>query len=478
MSEDESIEHRHRRELHAVGTSDRVIRKLVHAQQMHRVWRGGYHKGGRLPPWDELALSAMAAAERAGPAMVLSHAAAAAVLGMQVLTFDHRTVEFTRDGNRGGGKEGRRRVYRRRLDPEDVTVVNGVAVTTIARTAVDLALAGTFEQAVCAIDAALRMGVATDELTASIGRLGRRRGIAVLRAALAEGTPLSDSVGESWSRALMLKWPEIPRPELQREFFNEAGALEARADFLWSDLVVGEFDGKCKQKKGFTSERRIQRDSLLMSRGLKPTHWDWGDCKQPDRLHTKLVDILGPHGLLLDGASRRGSHLRPRMQRGDGGANHRGSGQGVPPLRRCFSTRSTLAESWPVCPGRMSHLTTRETRGAVSARRSTHALITPITSSHSPSMVVNIDVVSLGRPEARTMATASATAAATPPSAAPPVPSRPPIGLIENAASMVPPQVLSDADPSSRHRNSYASADLKAACLLSAAPPWPPSMFS
>ncbi|BDH59199.1 hypothetical protein MTP03_41380 [Tsukamurella sp. PLM1] len=66
----------------------------------------GLSQGRPAAPWDELALSAMAAAERAGPAMVLSHAAAAAVLGMQVLTFDHRTVEFTRDGNRGGGKEG------------------------------------------------------------------------------------------------------------------------------------------------------------------------------------------------------------------------------------------------------------------------------------------------------------------------------------------------------------------------------------
>ena len=28
------------------------------------------------------------------------------------------------------------------------------------------------------------------------------------------------------------------------------------------------------------------------------------------------------------------------------------------------------------------------------------------------------------------------------------------------------------------HRNVYARADMNAACLLSAAPPWPPSMFS
>ncbi|MGV7942642.1 hypothetical protein PJN92_29860, partial [Mycobacterium kansasii] len=70
---------------------------------------------------------------------------------MEVLTFDWRTVEFTRDGRRGGGKDGRRRVHIRRLDAADIAAVDGIAVTTVARTALDLALAGTFEQAVCAL---------------------------------------------------------------------------------------------------------------------------------------------------------------------------------------------------------------------------------------------------------------------------------------------------------------------------------------
>ena len=35
-----------------------------------------------------------------------------------------------------------------------------------------------------------------------------------------------------------------------------------------------------------------------------------------------------------------------------------------------------------------------------------------------------------------------------------------------------------DSYGSVSHKNAYASADMNAACLLSAAPPWPPSMFS
>ncbi|CAM3663015.1 Transcriptional regulator, AbiEi antitoxin, Type IV TA system [Tsukamurella ocularis] len=304
MADDKPVEFRHREELVALGATDRQIRFWQQKNTMTRVWRGAYHLGARLAPWDELRISALAAAQRSGDSVVLSHAAAAAVLGMKVLNSDWQTVDFTSDGVRGGTKRGRRRLHVRRLDAEDVVVVDGVTVTSIARTALDLALAGDFVAAVCALDAALRMGVTREELEAAIARLGRRRGTANMLAALGEASPLSESVGESRSRALMLKWPEIPRPELQREFFNEAGALEARVDFLWAERVVGEFDGKGKQRDGFTSERRIQRDSLLMGRKLYPTHWDWDDCEEPDRLRNKLHDALNPFGLLLDGASR------------------------------------------------------------------------------------------------------------------------------------------------------------------------------
>src|SRR4051812_30058182 len=59
----------------------------------------------------------------------------------------------------------------------------------------------------------------------------------------------------------------------------------------------------------------------------------------------------------------------------------------------------------------MSHLTTSETRGWFAVMASTHRPMTAMTSSHSPSTLVNIAFVSCGRPQARTMRTASATAA-------------------------------------------------------------------
>src|SRR5690606_37786899 len=64
-----------------------------------------------------------------------------------------------------------------------------------------------------------------------------------------------------------------------------------------------------------------------------------------------------------------------------------------------------------------SALRTRLTRGLCSATASHARLITGMTSSHSPSIVVNTEVVSLGRPDSRTTRTDSATAPETGPSA-------------------------------------------------------------
>lgn len=268
---------------------------------MTRTWRGVYHEGRPLAPWIEYELSATAAAELAAEGQVLSHGAAAVVSGMQVLKLDGdwATIDFTADGTKGGCRKGRRRLHRRRLDAEDVTIVNGIARTSIARTALDLALAGTFEQAICALDAALRMEVGRAGLESAMLRLGRRDGITRLRAALPHASGLSESVGESWSRALMLRWPEIPEPVLQFEFLGECGEVIFRPDFLWSHRVVGEFDGDAKLRNGDTPERRVARDNAITERGLWPTHWRWSECAEPDRLRHRLRSALGPHGLLL-----------------------------------------------------------------------------------------------------------------------------------------------------------------------------------
>jgi hypothetical protein len=73
---------------------------------------------------------------------------------------------------------------------------------------------------------------------------------------------------------------------------------------------------------------------------------------------------------------------------------------------------------------------TRLTRGARAATASAACLTTAMTSSQSPSMVVNIASVWLGSPLARTTRTASATIS--------PTSSPTPIGVTEKAISIPP----------------------------------------
>src|SRR6266567_3952849 len=87
----------------------------------------------------------------------------------------------------------------------------------------------------------------------------------------------------------------------------------------------------------------------------------------------------------------------------------------------------------------MSALSTRLTRGAAACTASAARLTTVITSSHSPSIVVNMAVVSLGRPDSHTTRTASATAAPT-------LSDSPPSGVTLKATSTIH-HIPSSANP-------------------------------
>ncbi|MGN7133469.1 hypothetical protein ACTHQY_09370 [Rhodococcoides corynebacterioides] len=60
--------------------------------------------------------------------------------------------------------------------------------------------------------------------------MGRRHGIELARRAVARASPLTESLGESFSRALILGWPDIPEPRLQHAFHDEHGRFVARTD--------------------------------------------------------------------------------------------------------------------------------------------------------------------------------------------------------------------------------------------------------
>lgn len=228
---------------------------------------------------------------------VISHQSAAIIHGIELLAPDHRRVHVT---VRTKGKvEGVVHVHQAALEDADVVVIDGVRVTTQALTACDVARSGSFEQAVAALDSALRIGVSLAELHAVTARYPHAEGIGTLRNALLVADGDAESVGESLSRALMVGWDDIPAPTLQPKFYDADGFI-GRTDFGWFGKVVGEFDGKTKYMRswrpGDRPEEVVYREKLredrLRALGLVVVRWTWDDLMEPARLRAKIRKAL------------------------------------------------------------------------------------------------------------------------------------------------------------------------------------------
>lgn len=166
----------------------------------------------------------------------------------------------------------------------------------------DLALADTlhrlpFVDAVVIVDAVLagrglRSVVRSREgLVGLVSRLpseaARRRMSAVVRF----GDEQAESVGESYSRALMRELGfEIPSLQV---WIHRDGRRIARVDFYWPKLrLVGEFDGLMKYTRAedlsgrtpvevLTAEKR--REDEIRAAGERVVRWGWDDLLHPER---------------------------------------------------------------------------------------------------------------------------------------------------------------------------------------------------
>ena len=234
-------------ELLATGMSAASVRHDVRRGDLLPLCRGVYVPRDDLP-LDEQArhrLRVLGSATRSG--YVVSHASAAVLHGLPVGWADLSEVHMTRMRHGGGRLEASRRVHAGVLDPEWCMVVDGVLVTTVARTVVDLAKIVPLYVAVGAADAAVHLRLCTmADLRAALQSVrghpySRRSQLAV---SLVDGR--SESPGESRTR-LVLNQARLPATELQISIHDELGRFVGRADGGYTEAgVLWEFDGKTK----------------------------------------------------------------------------------------------------------------------------------------------------------------------------------------------------------------------------------------
>lgn len=267
------------------GVSDRQLIRAVDAGALVRVWPGAYAPpDASRTPEDSHRLKARAATLVSETDVPLSHQSAGVLHGMSLLFPDLARVHLTTGHKTGGRVETQRHLHSGRLEAEDVTMVDGIAVTSLEVTAVDIACSGNFFQGLAAFDSALRLGADRATMSALLDR--RRRGVAVARRALAFADPLADNAGESWGRGQMIV-AGLPVPRLQREYFDAHGEFVAKVDYDWDGKLVGEFDGMRKYTKdlreGETAFEAMQREKTREDgvRRLGPMmiRWVWADLR-------------------------------------------------------------------------------------------------------------------------------------------------------------------------------------------------------
>ncbi len=188
-------------------------------------------------------------------------------------------------------------VHHGAIEPDDAVEIDGLRLTSTARTIIDIARTAPFEQSVVIGDAALHLRKTTHaELTDQLIRAAHRPGCQAARRVLAFLDGRSESVGESRSR-VALNDPTLPPPELQPRILTPDGTFIARVDFLWPTLgVVGEFDGRIKYHKSIRGNRPLEaqilaektREDTLRAQGWSVTRWTWQHLTSPTHLRARI----------------------------------------------------------------------------------------------------------------------------------------------------------------------------------------------
>jgi hypothetical protein len=227
---------------------------------------------------------------------VLSHLSAAVLHGLPLPQARLPYVQVTRPDVGSGRRRGHVHRFTAPLPRDEVVVLDGLAVTSLARTVVDLARTLPFADAVAAADAALRLGLDPALLAETLEGASGRPGVAGARRVVAFADGRSESPGESHSR-VMLHRIGLPPSTLQLEVFDATGHLVGRTDFGWEEQrTLGEFDGRVKYgrllRPGETAAdavyREKRREDDLRDEGWQMVRWGSVDLQHEQVVAARL----------------------------------------------------------------------------------------------------------------------------------------------------------------------------------------------
>lgn len=239
--------------------------------------------------------------------LVFSHHSAAALWRLPIVGHWPNQVHVI-VGRSGGGRSSAAVARHTVGIPTNLETIDGLTVTTLARTVVDCAKLLAFGPAVAMADAALRRRahpidgmpattLVSSDLIREASSLALRQSSAKVTRVIEFADGAADRPGESLSRVSMFR-ADFTMPRLQAELFGASGRRYF-VDFWWPQFgVIGEFDGEDKYRnpvflRGRTPEQALldekDREDDLRAAGHAMVRWGWSVARSPQLLASKLT---------------------------------------------------------------------------------------------------------------------------------------------------------------------------------------------
>jgi hypothetical protein len=268
-----------------LGFGEGAIKYRVAIGRLHRVHVGVYAVGHTKLDWRGVLMAAVLAC---GPKAVLSHRSAARLWGIRANS--RRDVDVTVPGR---GLRRRRGIHPhavRSLDPRDVTVIDGIPVTTLARTLLDLAEVAPKDHVIRAMTEAeikriIDLNALNELLARSPGRWGRKP----LREILADAVIEPATREELEARFLELcREAGLPKPVINT-------LVEGKlVDAVWPEQkLIVELDSWAfhHHRKAFEDDR--ERDFALTLADYRVVRITWRQLtREPETVKARLRTLL------------------------------------------------------------------------------------------------------------------------------------------------------------------------------------------
>ena len=302
--------------LRASGMNSHAVDSLLKRGELVRVRRGWYVLG---PHWEKIGadgryrLFVRATAARAERDLMYSHHSAAVLHGLPMIGPWPQGVHAIDPDTAGGSSSRLLTTHRGPVDPSPL-VIDGVRVTSLSRTLVDMAATTSFLVGVTMVDHVLHREAAQMATAQRSGSVGTppitqttllteldwahpRNGHRAAERAITFANGLSANPGESLGR---VRFEELgfEIPELQVRF--DVNGRTYYVDYFWRRVrKIGEFDGHIKYTRAAVMAGRniVQvvsdekdRESVLRPEVNSFDRWGWKLALSPQAFYRFLME--------------------------------------------------------------------------------------------------------------------------------------------------------------------------------------------